>query len=162
MFSRGRSRAVLRVLGRKVPLDALPHVQPVFFLQMLLGLSQIFNGDAVQPETLARALILDGQQRLRKLREAAPHLDLSLAHLWSRLRASETPEECFSDEESAVQAMIEMCLGLMLRWLSQGDPESSRPADSVVAKHSSSSHVLLPSYTYPFYLLFRARSCLIA
>ncbi len=163
MFSWCRSRVILRVLGRKVPLNALPHVQPLFLLQMLIGLSQILNGGAAQSEALARALILDGQQRLRELRDAAPHLDLSLSRLLRRIRASETPDECLSDEESAVQAMIEMCLGLMLRWLSKGDDRSSHHAVSVVLKRLSSSDVLLPSYASPFFcLLFRARSCLIA
>lgn len=150
------------MLGRKAPLEALPHVQPVFLLQMLVGLSQILNGSTAQPEALARALILDGQQRLRKFREAAPHLDLSLARLLSGICASEAPDEHLSDEESAVQAMIEMCLGLMLRWLSKGDDQSSRHAASVVLNRSFSSDGLLPSYASPFYLLFRARSCLIA
>lgn len=162
MLSRGRSKVVLRVLGRKVPLDALPQVQPVFLLQMLIGLSRVLNGGAAQPEALARALILDGQQRLRELRDAAPHLDLSLTRLFSRLRASETRDERLSDEESAVQAMIEMCLGLMLRWLSQGNDRSSHHAASVVLKRLSSFDILLPSYPSSFYLLFRARSCLIA
>jgi hypothetical protein len=137
-------------------------VQPVFVLQMLIGLSQVLNGGAARPEALARALILDGQQRLRRLREAAPHLDLSLAHLLDRIRSSEARDEQLSDEESAIQAMLEMCLGLIMRWLSKADDRLHPHASSIALKCLLPFAVLLPSCPSFLHLLFRARSCLIS
>jgi len=163
MFSLDKKKASLRALGRKVPLKALSHVQPIFLLQMLIGLSQVLNGGGARPEALARALILDGQQRLRRIRKAAPHLDLSLEHLLSRIRPSETRDERLSDEESAVQAMLEMCLGLMLRWLSKAADQSyPHPSSSIVVRRLPSADMTPPFCFSSLHLLFRARSCLIS
>jgi hypothetical protein len=162
MFSLDREKAALRALGQKVPLKALPHIQPIFLLQTLIGLSQVLNGGAAQPEALARALILDGQQRLRRLREVAPHLDLSLEHLLERIRSSDKGDEHLSDEESAVQAMLEMCLGLMLRWLSKVDDPAYACPSSIVVRRLLSHDAHRP-YCFSFLPpLFRARSCLIS
>lgn len=119
MSSPRRRKAVssLRALGRKVPLGALPQLQPMVLLQALCGVSQTLNLSAAHLEALARGLILDGQQRLRRLRDAAPHLHLPLEHLLEMTRSRDGNREALSDEESAVQAMLEMCLGLMLQWL---------------------------------------------
>jgi hypothetical protein len=160
MLSLGKGKAALRALGRKVPLKALPHVQPLFLLQMLIGLSQILNGGAAQPEALARALILDGQQRMRGLRKAAPHLDLSLEHLLDAIRPNGTMEEDLSDEESAVRALLEMCLGLVLHWLSRADDPPYPRASSIAARHLASSPILSRPCS-SLCLLYRARSCLI-
>ncbi len=162
MISLRKKKAALLALGRKVPLKALPHVQPIFLLQVLIGLSQILNGGAANSEALARALILDGQQRLRKLREAAPHLDLSLAHLLNGIHPTQTADEDPSDEESAVQAMLEVCLGLVLRWLSKADDQSYPYASSIAVKRLPSFDVPLSSYPSCLHFLFRARSCLIS
>jgi hypothetical protein len=161
MFSLGKRKAVLHTLGQKVPLKALPHVQPIFLLQILIGLSQILNGSAAQPEALARALILDSQRRLQRLREAAPHLDVSLDTLLNKIRPHGTADEDLSDEESAVQALFEMCLGLMLHWLSKANDRSYPPLSSVAAKRLPSVGVLLRSISPSLHLLVTARSCLI-
>lgn len=159
MFSLGTDTVDLRALRRKVPLKALSHVQPIVMLQMVVGFSQVLNGNAAQPEAVARALILDGQQRLRMLREAAPHLDLSLGGLLRRIRANETSEEHLSEETSAVQALLEMCLGLMLRWLSRRDDQTyTTPPDTGIGPFSFSELLLLPYLSSPD-RLFRARSC---
>jgi hypothetical protein len=163
MLSLGKKKAALCALGQKVPLKALPHVQPIFLLQMLIGLSQLLNGSAAQPEALARALILDGQQRLRKLRKAAPHLDLSLEPLLNRIRPNGTADGQLSDEESAAQAMLEMCLGLLLHWLSKADNQPYPHASSIAMKYLPPFDVLLPSHPSSLHpLRFRARSCLIS
>lgn len=159
MFSLGKNTVDLRALRRKVPLKALSHVQPIVLLQMVVGLSQALNGNAAQPEAAARALILDGQQRLRRLRAAAPDLDLSLGGLLRKICANETPEAHLSEEASAVQAMLEMCLGLMLRWLSKRDDQSFTPPPDVgVGLLSFAEFLLLPHISSPDHL-FRARSC---
>lgn len=161
MFSLGKKKAALRALGRRVPLKALPNVQPILLLQMVIGLSQTLNGAVAQPEAVARALITDGQQRLRALRRAAPNLDLSLSRLLRKICSSEMSEDDLSDEESAVQAMLEVCLGLMLHWLSKkkdrpyADAPSTGGKRVLLADASSMPHPSL-------YLLFRARSCLIS
>lgn len=160
MVSLGKRKASLRALRRKVPLPALPQVQPMFLMQMLIGLSQVLNGTAAKPEALARALILDGQQRLRKLRDATPHLDLSFVPLLDRIRPSETVDEHLSDEQDAVQAMVEMCLGLLLHWLSKGNDPPYHQASSIRMKHLPSLDVLFFSRFSDLHLLFRARSCL--
>lgn len=162
MFSLGEKRKeALRSLKRRVPLKALPNVQPIMLLQMVIGLSQVLNGGAAQPEAVARVLVLDGQQRLRALRKAAPHLDLSLSRLLSRIRSSETSNDRLSDEESAVQAMLEVCLGLMLRWLSKRDPHSHARARAV-GTYVPCLHILISPCYSSYHPLFRARSCLIS
>jgi len=161
MFSLGDKRKeALRALGRRVPLKGLPNVQPIMLLQMMIGLSQALNGGSARPEAVARALVLDGQQRLRALRKAAPHLDLSLGRLLSKICSSETSDDHLSDEESAVQAMLELCLGLMLRWLSKGDDRlHAKPAG--VVRVLGCDILLFPRYS-SYHPLFRARSCLIS
>jgi hypothetical protein len=129
---------------------------------MLIGLSQVLNGSAAKPEALARALILDGQERLRALRKAAPHLDLSLDRLLSRICSNETMDEQLSEEESAIQAVLEMYLGLILRWLSKSDDWAGPRTSSVVVKPLPPLDVLLMSLSSSPHLLFRARSCLIS
>ncbi len=163
MLSLGEKKAALRALGQKVPLKTLPRVQPIFLLHMLIGLSQLLNGSAAQPEALARALILDGQQRLRRLRKAAPHLDLSLEPLLNRICPNGMADGQLSDEESAAQAMLEMCLGLVLHWLSKTDNEPYSHASSMAVKHLLSFDVLLTLCPSSLHLPpFRARSCLIS
>lgn len=162
MFSWGKRKAALRALGRKVPVKALPDVRSLFLLQMVIGLSEALNGSAAQMETVARALMLDGQQRLHALRKAAPHLDLSLDRLLSTIRSHETPDDPLSPEESAVQAMFEVCLGLMLRWLSKRDDYLCPQASSITARRVFSFDVPLPSCDSFSQHLFRARSCLIS
>jgi hypothetical protein len=109
----------LCALGRRVPLKALHQLLPVFVLQTLIGLSQTLNGSAGQLETMAHALIADGQQRLRVLRDAAPHLHLSLEHLLEMVASKDSHRDHLPEEERAIQAMLEMCMGLILHWLSR-------------------------------------------
>ncbi len=162
MVSLSGKADVLRALGGKVPLGKLSQVQPIVLLQMVVGLSQHLGGGAVQPEEIARALILDGRQRLRALRRAAPHLDLSLARLLRRLCNDESSKRRGSHEDRAVEAVLEMCIGFLLRWLSRSEANGYAGA-------SSPSRKRLRFYCAPrfdqhssLYLPFRARSCLIS
>lgn len=162
MFSWSKRRAALRALGRKVPLKAVSDLQSVFLLQMMIGLSQVLNDGATQAETRARTLVLDSQQRLRALRQAMPYLDLSFDRLLSRVGPNKTPDDPLSPEESAVQAMLEMCLGLILRLLSKPGGHFSARAPYILGKIAISFDVpLLPCFSSQ-YPLFRARSCLIS
>jgi hypothetical protein len=151
----------LRTLGRKVSLKGLPHLQPVFLLQILIGVSQALNGGAAQAETLARALVLDGQRRLSELRNAAPHVSLSLEQLLKVARADKRDEEDLSAEESAVRALLEVCLGLMLQLLSKGHRRSrpsfsSTPLNCLFCFRSNSHFPLVAS---SLILPLRARAC---
>lgn len=162
MVSLSAKVAVLRKLGRKMSFDRLTQVQPMVLLQVAIGLSQMVNGGAARPDQMARALILDGQQRLRALRRAAPHLDLSLARLVGSICSDGSPEERVSEEESAVQAVLEMCVGFLLRWLSGRDGASRRTASSLVGKPSLDASILVFGRTSSLFPLSRARSCLIS
>jgi hypothetical protein len=149
---------VLRTLGRKVSLKGLPHLQPVFLLQILVGVSQALNGGAAQAEALARALVLDGQRRLSELRNAAPHVNLSLEQLVKVARAEKCDEEDLSAEESAVQALLEVCLGLMLQLLSK---RSHRSRLSLYCTPSTCLFFFstrFPFVAFPLILPLRARA----
>jgi len=149
----------LRRLGRKVSLKGLPHLQPVFLLQILVGVSQALNGGAAQAEALARALVLDGQRRLSELRNAAPHVSLSLEQLLKVARADNGEKEDLSAEESAVQALLEVCLGLMLQLLSK---RHRWPHPSLYCVSSTCLlrfNTRCPFATFPLILPLRARAC---
>jgi hypothetical protein len=162
MFSLSKRAAALKALGRKVPLRTLTKMQSAVLFQMLIGLSQAVNGGAAQAESVARALILDGQRRLRALRRAAPHLDLSLTRLLSRIRSNDMPDDRLSDEESALQAVLEVCLGLMLRWLSGRDDRLHTTPSCETGGSTEFFELPWPSRLSSSHLLFRARSCLIS
>lgn len=149
----------LRALGRKVPLKALPHLLPIYLLQTLIGFSQTLNGSAAQLEALARALIIDGQQRLRTLRDAAPHLHLPLEQLLEMVQYRDDNREDLSGEEGAVQAMLEMCLGLMLQWLSKRNCRSYPAVSSITSQLFSPFDALFPSCCVPMLLPLRVRAC---
>jgi hypothetical protein len=149
----------VRALGRKVPLEVLPQVQPILLLHTLIGLSQTLNSSAVQLEALARALIMDGQQRLRRLRNAAPHLHLPLEQLLEMVRREDDNREHLSKEESALQAMLEMCLGLMLQWLSRRDCCSYPATASITGKLVLPVDAFFRSRPFPLLLPFRVRAC---
>ena len=161
MVSLSGKADVLRALGKKVPLGMLSQVQPIIVLQMVVGLSQHLAGRAVQPEEIARALILDGQQRLRALRRAAPHLDLSLTRLLKRLCSDESSKRRGSHEDRAVEAVLEMCIGFLLRWLSRSDANGYAGASSPSRRRLPFSCVPRSDQHSSLYLPFRARSCLI-
>jgi hypothetical protein len=159
LLSKRKAMSSLRALGRKVPVKALPQVQPVFLLHALIGFSQTLNGSAAQLEALARALIIDGQQRLRTLRDAAPHLHLPLEGLLEIVRSKDDNSENLPEEESVVQAMLAMCLGLMLQWLSKRTCRSCPALSSNAGKPVLPVDALFRSCHLPLLLPLRVRAC---
>ena len=159
LSSTRKALSSLRALGRRLPIKALPQVQPIFLLQTLIGFSQALNGSAAQLEALARALIMDGQQRLGRLRDAAPHVHLPLEQLLEMVRFKNDDREDLSEEASAVQAMLEMCLGLMLQWLSKRNCRSFPAALSMAGKLFLPFDTLFPSCCIPLLLPLRVRDC---
>jgi hypothetical protein len=158
-LSKGKAVSSLRALGRKVPLRALAQVQPVVLLQTLIGFSQTLNGSAAQLERLARALIMDGEQRLRRLRDAAPSWRLSLGQFLERVRSKDDHTERLSEEESAVQAMLQLLLGLMLEWLSKRSSCSHSAVPSIGSKLFVLFDPLFPPWRFPLLLPPRIRAC---
>jgi len=151
----------LRGVSDGVPLKELSQLQPVVLLNMLVGLSHVLNQAAAQPEQMARALILDGQQRLRALREVAPQLDLSLGRLVRRVFSEERLIQHCSHEQSAVQAAVEMCIGLLLRWLAQTDAASGWTHSAAPAESPPCFDAYWFHLSSAVHLRFRPRSCLI-
>lgn len=149
----------LRTLGHKVSLKGLPHLQPIFLLQILIGVSQALNGGAAQAEALAEALVFDGRRRLTALRNAAPHVSLSLEQLLKVARADKRDEEDLSAEESAVQALLEMCLGLMLQLLSKRHRPTYPSLYSVPSIRLFCFNTRFPCVAFPLILPLRARAC---
>jgi hypothetical protein len=99
---------------RKIELQILAGLQPILLLQMLGGLSQAVTHSVFHTQALARTLLLSGQQQLHALLAAAPRLRLPLDRvLASRHSGSADP----TPEEAAAQALLEVCLGLMLEWM---------------------------------------------
>lgn len=130
LFGKNKASPSLRALRQKVAVETLAHVQPILLLRILIGLSQSLNGGIAQPEALARALLLDGRQRLRRLLDAAPRLNLPLEDVLEILHSDDGDDEERTAEESAVQALFEMCLGLILQWLAEKNTLSQAPAFS--------------------------------
>lgn len=149
----------LQALGRRVPVKALPQLQPILLLHALIGFSRTLNSSAAQLEALARALIMDGQQRLRTLRDAAPHLHLPLEQLLEMVRSKDLNTAHPSKEESAVQAMLEMCLGLMLQWLSKRNYRSYPAVSSIAWNLFLPVDALFRSCHLPLLLPLRIRAC---
>ena len=139
-------------LRHKVNLQhVLAGLQPILLLQMLGGLSQAVSSGVSQTQALARTLFLSGQQRLRTLL-AAPRL------LPERVLASDHPGDVDPTlEKAAAQALLEVCLGLMLEW---------------IARRARRSHIVPPlpysqrqgsaSYSSPFFAFYplRAHLCI--
>ncbi len=159
MFSSNQGRFSLLSLRGRVSLQGLPQVQAVFLLQVIVGVSDAFNGGAVHAEALARGLMLDGQRRLNGIRQAAPHLTLSLEHLLRLTRADEGDNDDLSTEESATQALLEMCLGLVLQWLSRRNHRCHPSASAPLSTCFSSFDTNFPLAAVPLMLPLRARSC---
>lgn len=147
----GKAISSLHTLRRKVVVEALARVQPVLLLQILIGVSQTLNGGEGQPEALARALILDGQQRLSKVLASAPRLHLPLERMLEIVRSIDAHARERTPEESAVQALLEMCLGLMLQWLARSG-RSHIPALS--ARRQSELPGILHLSSFPFLLSY--------
>lgn len=152
MFASAQKTAAssLDALRRKVNLQhVLAGLQPLLLLQMLGGLSQAVSSGVSQTQALARTLLLSGQQRLRTLLAAAPRL---------RWLPERSPAPDSTPEEAAAQALLEVCLGLMLEWMAR---ESRRPrfdASSLPVARQRISSVYLPSSSrlYPL----KARLCI--
>lgn len=155
-------RFLVRTLGRRVSLEGLPRLQPIFALQILVGLSQALNGSAARAEALAEALILDGQRRLSELRSAAPHLSLSLEQLARMAHSDRRDDEDPSAEESAIQGLLEVCLGLLLQFLSSANRRSHPPASSAPETYLFCPALRFFPFSSPLLSLLRARDCLIS
>jgi len=155
VFLSGKRATVpsLHALRRKVTLEALAGLQPLLLLQMLVGVSQTVNSSVSRSGALARTLFLSGQQRLGDLLAAAPRLHLSLEQVLEVCRSGDTER---SPEETAAQALVELCLGLMLQLMAEDD----RQRCTIVmpsGRHTVSSSCFLSS---PRSRLPTARSCL--
>ena len=83
---------------------------------MLVGLSQTVNGSVLRSQTLARTLLFSGQQRLRDLLAAAPRLHLPMEQV---LEACHSNDAERTPEETAAQALLELCLGLTMQWMAE-------------------------------------------
>ncbi|MFQ6101299.1 MAG: hypothetical protein ACE5OS_08700 [Anaerolineae bacterium] len=143
----------LHALRRKVTLEALSSLQPLLLLQMLVGVSQAVNGSLSQSRTLARTLLLSGQQRLRDLLTAAPRLHLPVERVLELCRSGDAES---TPEEAAAQALLELCMGLMLQWMAE---YARRHCTAVLP---SKRHVALSSnsLSFPLPCLPRACACL--
>lgn len=150
---------LFRTLGCKVSLKGLSHLQPVFLLQILVGVSQALNGSAAHAEVVARSLVLDGQRRLSELRHAAPHLNLSLDQLLKMSRSDKDLEKDLSAEENAIQALLEVCLGLMLQLLSKRSHRSHPSLSSASSVRFFSTDIPFPLAPFPLISPLRARAC---
>lgn len=157
MLNKRKTRLVS--LGSRVSFEGLPQIQPVFLLQIMVAVSQALNDSAGHAEALARGLVVDGQRRLNGLRQAAPHLALSLEQVLKLARFNSRGDDDLSVEEKAVQALLEVCLGLVLEWLSPRAPRSHPSASTASSKLFSSIDVVFLSNPLPLILPPRARSC---
>jgi len=116
-----------RIPRCKVALETLTSLQPLLLLQILMGASQAMNSSLSRSRALARTLLLSGQQRARALLSAAPSLHLPVEQL---LASCQSSHEENTPEEDAAQALLELCLGLMLQWLAR----DTRPAHTKTAQ----------------------------
>ncbi len=153
-----KGRRLLVSLRHTVSLKRLPQVQPVFLLQIMVAFSQALNGSAAHAEALGRGLMLDGRRRLNGLRRAAPHLSLSLEQILLMARTNKANADDLSTEESAAQALFEVCLGLVLQWLSRRDRQP-RLSVSAPALNQFPPVGLSSCTSLPLIRPLRARSC---
>ena len=155
MSSSGQRTAAssLEALRRKVNLETLTHLQTLVFLQMLVGVSQTVSDGVSSSQALARTLLLSGQQRLRELLDAAPRLHLPVERVLELCRANDAEH---TPEETAAQALFELCLGLMLCWMAK------KPCQRRTIATPCSGPRVSPSFflAYPSPRPSRARSCL--
>jgi hypothetical protein len=143
----------LEALRRKVNLETLAHLQPLMLLQMLVEVSQTVNDGVSSSQALARTLLLSGQQRLRELMDAAPRLHLPVERVIELCRAGDAER---TPEETAAQALFELCLGLMLHWMAKAACQRRTIAPPCSGQPVSPSYFL----AYPPLRSLRARSCL--
>jgi hypothetical protein len=111
----------------KVALETLASLQPLLLLQILMGASQAMNSSLSRSRALARTLLLSGQQRVHALLSAAPSLYLPVEQLLAFCQSS---DEESTPEEDAAQALLELCLGLMLQLLAR----NTRRAHTTIAQ----------------------------
>jgi hypothetical protein len=140
----GKKTAVssLDALRRKVTLDALAGLlQPLLLLQMLGGVSQTVSSSVSRSRSLARTLLLSGQERLRDLLANAPRLRLPLERVLARRHADDAER---TPEEIAAQALLELCLGLLLQWMAE---QTHRPCTRVVL---SRRQRMIPPHFFSF------------
>jgi hypothetical protein len=104
----------LNALRRKVTIETLTHLQPILLLQMVVGVSQSVNTSVSRSRALARTMFLSGQQRLHNLLASAPRLHLPVEQVLALCRAGGTEH---TPEEAAAQALLELCIALILQWL---------------------------------------------
>jgi hypothetical protein len=142
----------LEALRRKVNLETLTHLQPLMMLQMLVWVSQTVNEGVSSSQALARTLLLSGQQRLRELMDAAPRLHLPVERVLELCHADDAER---TPEETAAQALFELCLGLMLHWMAK------TACQRRTIFSTRSGQPVSPSYflAYPPLRPSRARSC---
>lgn len=134
----------LDTLRRKINLQILAGLQPILLFQIVGGLSQVVSSGVSQTQALARTLLLSGQQRLRTLLAAAPYLQLFPEHR----PASERPANAEpTPEEAAAQALLEVCLGLILEWIAHRARRSYFNILPLPSGGQSPSY--LPSSFYP-------------
>lgn len=152
----------LGALGSGIGLQEMLRIRPELMLQLMMGLSQVVNGAVAQPEAVAQALIVDARRRLRELQKAAPHVDLSLARVVAWIWNQRASDEEMVAEEGTLQAVLEMCLGLVLRWLSDRRQQSFSQAARLMLRPPCVVDFSLRWSLLPLQLLFRPRSCLIA
>ncbi len=154
MFLSGKRMTVssLHALRRKVTLEALAGLQPLLLLQVLVGVSQIVNSSISRSGALARTLLLSGQQRLHDLLASAPRLHLPVGQVLEFCHSHDA--EC-TPEETAAQALLELCLGLMLLWMAE---HARRPCITAML---SRRQRIMPSYfpSFPLSRPPRTRSC---
>ena len=142
----------LHALRRKVTLETLNNLQPLLLLQMLMGVSQTVNSGLSRSQALARTLLLSGQQQLRGLLASAPRLHLPVERVLELCHSGDTER---TPEETAAQALLELCLGLLLQWMAE------RAHRTCTAALPSRRQRILPSYflSFPLSRPPRTRSC---
>jgi hypothetical protein len=104
----------LNALRRKVTVETLANLQPILLMQMAVGVSQSVNSSVSRSRALARTLFLSGQQRLHTLLASAPRLHLPVEQVLALCRSGGTE---YTPEEAAAQALLELCIALILQWL---------------------------------------------
>ncbi len=131
-------------LQRRVILETVSNLQSLLLLQVLIGISQTVNSSVSSSRALARTLILSGQQRLHDLLSNTPRIKLPLERLLELCKTGEACDAQRSPEKAAAQALIELCLGLMLQWMA-GHTHPRYVAVTACARQS------IPSLSFPFY-----------
>ena len=158
MAGRRKRRAALsslQTLRRKLALQTLSTLQPILLLQMVMSVSQSVNSRFCHSRTLARSLLLNSQQRLHELVASAPRLHLPVERMLEFCRTVSAEHEPRTPEEAAAQALFELCLGLMLQWMS----DHARSYATTGVAHRRCATVGPYPLSYPSLLPIRSRKC---